>query len=312
MSAMANSWRPCLRALLALIGCGVCSSLGAQPRFVYRFDYRPPEEVFLSGFTALGGNRDLLEHVVVGRDSAFISTTESYAVARRFAQRQLRGASERSGYIYAISTNPTFYPVTASLEEFLARGRVDGVDREHYRLARAVESAIDEFGWEREYVTTGPVWARWVHSATPVDVMRRPGGRIDVQEGALVLNSAWHAPGGHHASLHPYPMHWPLTSRAVPVCAATIYELEDSEDSEELQGEDCEDDLWAAVDGDEYIHPALLVQCDALHRKKRSGSEMACGDGMPLINLSKRRRAQTAALTFSSGEKWSGWANDEL
>jgi len=308
------SRRGCLRILLIISMCGAWISLYAQPRYVYRFSFKPPEEVFSAGFTALGPNRDLLNHVAVGSaQSAFIATTADYRVALRIARRELGSGSDRTGYIYTIAANPTFYPVTASLQDFLARGRAEGIDEEHIFLAMSAAAAMDEFRWEQEYVAAGPIWARWIRSAMPVDIVREAGGRIEVYEQARIFNRRWSPPFDEQgASLVPYPMVWPASSHAMPVCAAIINDLEDSEDSGEIQGEDCDGDLWAALDGDEYIHPALLASCDGWQQKKRSSSGMVCGNGLRLVNVSKRARVHAAVLFFGSGGNKTGWVHDEL
>lgn len=312
MSSTSKRWCLHLHILLFLL-CGVFPSLYAQPKYVYRFDFRPPEVIFSSGFTARGHNRDLLRHVAFwAGDSAFIATTESYEVALRIARGHLRGPSDLTGYIYTISANPTFYPVTASLEGFLDRGRAEGIDQEHFMTAAAAQAAMEELRWEQEYVAAGPIWARWIHSAKPVDIVRGARGRIEVYERPRVLNSGWGVSEDDRASLLPYPMTWPVSDHAMPVCAATIHELEDLEDLENLEGEDCAGDLWMAMDGDEYIHPAMLASCDLSRKEKRSAGERACSEGPRLLNASKRVRAHAAGLLFSGDEELSGRVHDEL
>ena len=67
----------------------------AQPKFVYRVDTRPPEEIFTSGFTTRGTNLDLRRYMsnsifVRSRGPAnnpgFIATTEYRAAALRISE----------------------------------------------------------------------------------------------------------------------------------------------------------------------------------------------------------------------------------
>lgn len=319
MAAMSRRWRLRLHVLPILVLFNVLCSLHAQPRYVFRFDSRPPGVMFSAGFTARGHNRNLLEHIMRwGEPSAFIATTESYEAALRIARQRLGERLDIRGYIYTIAASSTFYPVRASLEGFLATG-AQTMDQEDYlSIALYAGKALQRFRWEQEYVATEPIWATWIHSATPVHNVREAAGRVRLNELDPIPNSRWHPPADQQASALPYPLIPLERNRPAPLCVATIHELESFESLVELTadlaglpGEDCEDDLWAALDGDEYIHPAMLASCDVSQMEIRSVGEMVCGDGLRLVNASKRTRAQTAVL-FLGAKEGGVWVHDEL
>jgi hypothetical protein len=97
----------------------------AFPRDLYRGDSRSPDEIFRDGFTARGGNNDLVTHVHGGEgsmDSNYISTTGTLAVAETFARSQgtvalvgvARDPGCSTGQLAAYAMIPVFGPYLMS------------------------------------------------------------------------------------------------------------------------------------------------------------------------------------------------------
>ncbi len=90
------------------------------PVRVYRADFREPAEVFRSGFTSWGENRDLLRHIIGDssrdRSDAFISTTSNWDSVRQIVVDLLFPREiDSTIWIYSIRPNRAFYDVNGSL-----------------------------------------------------------------------------------------------------------------------------------------------------------------------------------------------------
>lgn len=303
----------CLRLgfVLLLALCGAFPSQAwAKIHFVYRFDTRPPSEIFSTGFVPRGNNADLLQHVISSYrdDSAFIGTTSSYEAALRFARTQLRGVSDVTGYIYEIAADDSFYEVTSSLEGFLERERAAGIHPDNRFMALTVDMAIAEFRWEHEFVATRPIAASSIYWGIEVNVMRESHGSVRVEQGSRHDHASPRERPNTFANLDPYPVTW--SSGAAPTLACA----DSNDDAEGPAGVNCTGDLYAAADGGDYVHPAMLPWCSSpqnRQKEKRSIDTASCSGGVSLINLSKLARANVAII---SSKPWAPpeWRRDEL
>ena len=92
------------------------------PRFVYRADFRDPDDIFQNGMSSLGDNINLIDHVD-GRscnyqqaNTAFIATSAEEQSARHWASEQLRTNEQQSSiYVYRIRASSNFYNMYESL-----------------------------------------------------------------------------------------------------------------------------------------------------------------------------------------------------
>ncbi|AMG86516.1 pertussis toxin ADP-ribosyltransferase subunit S1 [Bordetella bronchiseptica] len=105
------------------------------PATVYRYDSRPPEDVFQNGFTAWGNNDNVLEHLtgrscqVGSSNSAFVSTSSSRRYTEVYlehrmqeaveAERAGRGTGHFIGYIYEVRADNNFYGAASSYFEYV-------------------------------------------------------------------------------------------------------------------------------------------------------------------------------------------------
>lgn len=139
---------------IIIISFFICYLLSAVAKaeeyfYVYRYDQRPPDEVFRDGIGAWGGNDDVYEHMTGSScstgsmTSAFVSTT----ILQRYAEL-LQGAREVSrrtqgstftGYIYRIRADESFYNM---VESFLYYRRIN------QRSDLLSQAQIAGFSWE--------------------------------------------------------------------------------------------------------------------------------------------------------------------
>ena len=87
---MSISAKPRFGLLSVALGLALCGALPsrayAKVSVVYRFDTRPPSEIFSSGFAPRGGDTNLIRHALAWtEESAFIATTASLEAAENFA-----------------------------------------------------------------------------------------------------------------------------------------------------------------------------------------------------------------------------------
>ncbi|WP_158134199.1 scabin-related ADP-ribosyltransferase [Vibrio navarrensis] len=152
---------------------------------VYRFDSRPPEEIFQTGFTPQGSNPSLYHHVVENHPelesyeerSNYVATTHDRTIAERWARDYLylEGHESDLVYIYEIIPNSDFYSVVDSFQSAIDGGRFSSV--ENNLLRRAIgnieDSETDDysdtepgFGHEGEIVALGQITHDRIVSAT--------------------------------------------------------------------------------------------------------------------------------------------------
>lgn len=134
------------------------------PRFVYRADFRGPDDVFQNGMSSLGENTNLIDHVD-GRscnyhdaNSAFIATTSEERGARHWASEQLRTNEEQSFiYIYRIRASSNFFSMYDSLMHVF---RQSNPRDERYR------QRADRYRFLFEWVALQNIPANQIQSAT--------------------------------------------------------------------------------------------------------------------------------------------------
>lgn len=112
--------------------------------YVYRADFRSPEQVFREGFGSRGDNRDILQHFFglscsAGTlDSAYISTSARLSGAMGIARFYLRSDPNDRIWIYTIRADRNFYPLLPSINYIESRG-VNLTIRERFNLRRQRE-----------------------------------------------------------------------------------------------------------------------------------------------------------------------------
>ncbi|MEK1943338.1 MAG: hypothetical protein AAAB16_23445 [Pseudomonas sp.] len=129
--------RSLLRSFAALLCVHLLNPITAyaQPvAWVYRIDTRPPEDVFVNGFSSGGEAPELLGHVFYGECAAdvaasrsvWVSTTADRDWAMAFARRQrpmpgTYGAEDV--WLYRIHTDDTYLDVSSILAQVISAGR---------------------------------------------------------------------------------------------------------------------------------------------------------------------------------------------
>ncbi|WP_097355778.1 hypothetical protein [Candidatus Enterovibrio escicola] len=108
-------------SLLLIHSLFIGNSYATEHIYVYRYDERVPKEVFRNGFTALGNNDDIYEHMTGNScktgslNLVIISTTTLYSYAEKLQElrvRQKLQAGEETtiiGYIYKTRADGNFY-----------------------------------------------------------------------------------------------------------------------------------------------------------------------------------------------------------
>ncbi|EPC5614617.1 enterotoxin [Yersinia ruckeri] len=154
------------------------ASLANPPQTVWRVDTRDFGEVFRYGFSSLGNNDSVLEHLSgsscrstdsADGDTAFISTTSSYEFALNYAERVLRrinesGIADTTVYIYQIRATDNMYSAEQSLEHLLHSSVSDNND-EARRILRFAP-------YLSEWMTHRRIAAEQIEFATPVYFVR--------------------------------------------------------------------------------------------------------------------------------------------
>lgn len=159
----------------------------AQYTSVYRFDSRPPEEIFQYGFTPQGSNPSLYHHVVENRPelesyeerSNYVATTHDRTIAVQWARDYLYLDEHETDlvYVYEIIPNEDFYSVVDSFQSAIDSGHFSSV--ENNLLRRAIGNIEDSeaesddysdtepgFGHEGEIVASGQITSDRIVSVT--------------------------------------------------------------------------------------------------------------------------------------------------
>lgn len=172
------------------------------PKFVYRYDTRPPGEIFNNGFTAMGvelGNNDPLLHIVGGDvldDTRFISTSESPgALVNVFTEMQIE-SNTREIYLYRIRAAPNFYSMLDYLNNLIQIGHITGDSR-----VTLAASLLERYRYQREWFAVDRIDANQI-----AGVQRLLNhGEEHVSIGPEELNRNY-VDRDTHASAIPYPL----------------------------------------------------------------------------------------------------------
>ena len=174
------------------------------PKFVYRYDTRPPEEVFKYGFSAKkpeDGNDDPLE-LAVGAPSALqnsrlISTSENPGgYVNRFTGMLINNNISEA-YLYRIRATDNIY----SMVDYLNNLRQIGFITDDPRVPLAT-SLLSRFGSEREWFAVDRIEA--------VEVAGAQRLRVDLSNGNVTVDTEERNPfftdDNTHASAFPFPI----------------------------------------------------------------------------------------------------------
>ena len=192
-----------IRALLLIILITLTFiASAAPPKFVYRYDTRPPSEIFKYGFTSLGagdGNDDPLKYIVGGEileNSRFISTSESPgAIIHTYTALQIsRGL--RDVYLYRIRATSNVYSMVDYLNNLRQNGFITGDAR-----VPLATSLLNRYEYQREWFAVDRIDATQVAG---VQILVNHGdGNVTVGPEQLNVN---YVDRDTHASAYPYPL----------------------------------------------------------------------------------------------------------
>ena len=298
----------------------------AQPKFVYRVDTRPPEEIFTSGFTTRGTNLDLRRYMsnsifVRSRGPAnnpgFIATTEYRAAALRISESTMFQRALERVYIYRIRANNDFYDLNLSVRHL----------REVSHAAGCAEDANVCTDWLQEVSRGIAFMSESALQSTFVSDRSIPANMIasvDVLEATGVVRIVDHAMqqrrlnlalietiDNHHyidadtrANPNPYTAPEPVTSASSSACRPPMPPTGDDESGSGPAGPSCEGDLVAVAGPSGYMHPGLFPNCPSSSHK-RSLQAPDCTPP-PTINLSKLRRAMRVLIATDDLQSASG------
>lgn len=195
--------RPIDSGIRAYLLCLLCVSIfawspwamGDNPAWVYRFDTRPPDQIFSHGFVPYGINADLVAHVdgtsLAEHTSAFVATTDDPEVISAILLRhaELNPRESDPLWVYQIRPTENFFDVDASLATVAPNMAV-------YNRARILRA---RYGWQHEWAAFGPIHPIQILSARQYRIT--PQGRVEfVQERA---NPAYRS-NAPQASRRPY------------------------------------------------------------------------------------------------------------
>jgi len=315
---MSISAKPRFGLLSVALGLALCGALPsrayAKVSVVYRFDTRPPSEIFSSGFAPRGGDTNLIRHALAWtEESAFIATTASLEAAENFANTYVQADPDAPGYIYRIEADDSFYEVTASLESFLEQERQRGFPPRFRAMELTLQNAIQEYRWQQEYVSTVPIPPSLIAWARPYQGEVFADGSIAMREGAIQDNWNWAGVRNTFSNTGNYWVTWPDSASSSPVssCTEAIGSLSIA------AGMNCTDDLYGIAEGGredgDPIHQALLPSsCPSSPKEKRSGNTPLCFPlAYRIVNLSKRMRIDSVIYSeVGDGESWSWDKND--
>ncbi|MEV8520557.1 hypothetical protein ABZR86_12245 [Dyella marensis] len=315
MIMLAKRWFSCAGGLLSLVLCGVLPALSnAQVRVVYRYDTRPPQEIFASGFAAPGQDMNLIRHVTgwtdgraEGDDDGLIATTSEESVARRMAVAHLNHFSDPNAmvFVYAISANHDFFAVMPSLSNFLEQQRAAPAAARYMEREGQLSLVIESYREQQEFVSAAPIPPSAIRWARPISLERDARNRLRPRFGERRINGDWvdDAPDQSANAGH-YPVNWPDEPSASPQPAFSLSSCEEDQGaSAGPPGVNCTGDLYAAVADDGEVFPrAMLPSCSSAPRPRRAAIMLPCSDAWPLVNIS--RLARTNAALFPGGDEF--------
>jgi len=284
----------------------------ARTTFVYRFDTRPPQEIFATGFAPRGTNLDLMDRLTrrymrsrgTG-NSGLIATTADSHVALQIAGIHMAQRGLTQGYIYRIRADQHFYSAGLSLRDLRQRRLSAGMDTSD------IDEVIEDFGWEQTYVSDRAITADMivaVDSAMSTGTPPLPGAIRASTDLDFSRRNPHYVNRDTYANPAPYPMPGPAP-RGPSLCPNPQPPGDDS--AQGALGPNCEDDVFAIASPGGYLSLGGFPDC-LPPRDKRSIPSVDC-QALPTVNLSKRRRVLRILLADSewSGQG-SGRAHDEL
>lgn len=104
--------------------------LAAPPQWVYRLDFRPPQEIYNNGFQSSGSNFNPMQHATggscvnpnsntVNMQTGFINTVTNINALQRAAVGMIeRDPQHRVMYIYNVRADSNFYPLAPTLSAY--------------------------------------------------------------------------------------------------------------------------------------------------------------------------------------------------
>ncbi|NLS53877.1 hypothetical protein [Hafnia alvei] len=184
---MYKSIKLLLGALVASVMLIQSAAMAAPPKFVYRFDTRPPSDIFVNGFTSWGNNENVFAHIggrsciqVEGseRDSAFIATSSDITWSTARALQLSMQSPDQPVYLYRIRADAGFYPGMESLDAYARdnpEARISPANRtvqeeahEYLALNRIlpenIESATRFYQWQNDVYPNSGYIARDTHA----------------------------------------------------------------------------------------------------------------------------------------------------
>ncbi|MFM5182130.1 hypothetical protein ACEUAY_21525 [Aeromonas veronii] len=182
----------------------------APPKFVYRYDTRPPEEVFKYGFSAKrpeDGNDDPLE-LAVGNPSALqnsrlISTSESpEGYVNRFTGMLISNDISEA-YLYRIRATDNVY----SMVDYLSNLRQIGFMTDDPRVPLAT-SLLSRYRSEREWFAVDRIEA--------VEVAGAQRLRVNLGNGDVTVDEEERNPFYNDENTHASAFPFPLVNNPVP------------------------------------------------------------------------------------------------
>lgn len=278
---------------ILLLVCAAPAMAGLS--FLYRFDTRPPSQIFAMGFTPKGSDTNLVNHFTGSYDeSSFVSTTSSFEVALRFARIHMEDSQARRGYIYRINADGSFYDVNASMRSHMAYLVSHGYERSLPRYTTRIDVAVADLSWEQEYATPVPIPGTSISWAIPVTGHSSATGGISLTQGDVQPNPGAF-PSDSFVNSQPYPIELPLEDDSP--CSSPASEDLSSDDEEPLGGA-CANDIAAVplvAASMAYMHAYHLPDCSFPSSRKRRDTSIPtrvqCSSAtLKLVNLSRLRR----------------------
>jgi len=288
----------CIRACLMMLLAIAALPGFAQTAFVYRFDTRPPQEIFATGFAPRGTNLDLMDRLTRrymrsrGTDnSGLIATTADSHVALQIAGIYMAQRGLVQGYIYRIRADQNFYSANLSLRDLRQRRLSAGTDTSD------IDEVIEDFGWEQTYVSDRAITADMiiaVDSLMSTGTPPLPGAIRASTDLDFSRRNPHYVSRDTYANPGAYPMPGPAP-RGPSLCPTPRPSSDDS--AQGGVGPNCEDDVFAIASPGGYLSLGGFPDC-LPPRDKRSTPFVDC-QMLPVVNLSMRRRVLRVLLADS-------------
>ncbi len=230
--------------------------------YLYRVDTRGPDIIFRDGFLPRGRSDNLVSHFLddnwrQGNGTRFISTTDDYDTAVRFARdvheehltatnlpplddgESDDGANDNVLYIYHIRPSREFYNMVHSMDTYVNNLRAYATPNDPSYIDHQitqVETGLERFAWEREWIWTGErgipsSQIEYVEEAYYIDDdnnITHPRMFINIPPELRSTNSRY-VDGEHEWSVEPFPIE--ISDRGVEVEPLASIEVRNSSDN---------------------------------------------------------------------------------